>query len=260
MNASSMLNRRHLLGLLAAAPVLSTLPAQAADRGLMNLRVIDRQRGREIPVYRHRNQLWIAGEPGVRYAIELRNSTPERLLGVVSVDGINVITGDTAAASQAGYVVSPWEQTEIAGWRKSEREIAAFHFTSIDRSYATRTGRPDNVGVIGVAVFREQPVQVAPPWQTPEWQDPDRVTPYSSRRSGPAAASPSLGTGHGEREIDRARRTEFERLSDQPDEVISIRYDSHARLVAMGVIPRGRRQRPDPFPGNGRPGFVPDPY
>ena len=33
MNASPMLNRRHLIGLLAAAPVLTTLPVQAADRG-----------------------------------------------------------------------------------------------------------------------------------------------------------------------------------------------------------------------------------
>lgn len=258
MNASPMLNRRHLIGLLAAAPVLTTLPVQAADRGWMDLRVIDRQRGREVPVYQHRGQRWIAGEPGMRYAIELRNRTSERLLGVVSVDGINVISGESAATDQAGYVVRPWDRTEIAGWRKSEREIAAFHFTRISRSYAARTGRPDDVGVIGVAVFRERPVVVTPEWPAPEWQDPDRVTPYSSRRSGPSAAAPSVGTGHGEREFDRARRTEFERLSDRPDEVISIRYDSHDKLVAMGIIRPRRWHRPDPFPGEGR--FVPDPY
>lgn len=258
MNAIPLLRRRHILGLLAAAPALSSLPAHAGDRGLMDVRVIDRQRGREVPVYRHRGQLWIVGEPGMRYAIELRNTAHERLLGVVSVDGINVITGETAASSQSGYVVRPWDRTEIAGWRKSEREIAAFRFTRIERSYAARTGRPDDVGVIGVAVFRERPVHASPPWQTPEWQDPDRVTPYSSRRSGPSAAAPSVGTGHGEREFDRARRTEFERMSDRPDEVISIRYDSHDNLVAMGIIRPRRWHRPDPFPGEGR--FVPDPY
>lgn len=258
MNASPVLNRRRLIGLLTAAPVLASLPAHATEAGLMDLRVIDRHRGNEVPIYRHRGQLWIAGEPGLRYAVELRNRTGERLLGVVSVDGVNVITGQTASTDQAGYVVRPWGSTEITGWRKSEREVAAFHFTRVDRSYAARTGRPDDVGVIGVAVFRERPVYAVPEPQVRPWQDPDRITPYSSRRSGPADAAPSLGTGHGEREIDRARRTEFERLSSSPDEVISIRYDSYDKLVAMGVIRRQRRLRPDPFPGNR--GFVPDPY
>ena len=31
-------------------------------------------------------------------------------------------------------------------------------------------------------------------------------------------------------------------------------------LVAMGVIKPRRKYRPNPFPGDGRPGFVPDPY
>ena len=34
-------------------------------------------------------------------------------------------------------------------------EVAAFYFTQLPDSYAARTDRPDNVGVIGVAVFRE---------------------------------------------------------------------------------------------------------
>lgn len=247
--------RRRLLGLLAAAPALAALPAYAGD-SLIDVRVIDRHRGRELPMYRHRGHWWVVGEPGMRYAVELRNTTSQRLLSVVSVDGVNVITGQTALADQAGYVVRPWDRTEVAGWRKSEREIAAFHFTRSDWSYASRTDRPDDVGVIGVAVFRERPAYTPPP----QWHDPDRMKPYSSRRSGPASAEQSLGTGHGEREVDRARRTEFERLRNEPDEVISIRYDSYENLVAMGVIKPRRKYRPNPFPGDGRPGFVPDPY
>ena len=46
---------------------------------------------------------------------------------------------------------------------------------------------------------------------------------------------------------------DFERATEQPAETIAIRYDSHANLVAMGVI-RDRRRPPRPFPG-----FVPDP-
>jgi hypothetical protein len=41
------------------------------------------------------------------------------------------------------------------------------------------------------------------------------------------------------------------------NEVVSLRYDSHANLVARGVIPdyRSRPYEPRPFPG----GIVPDP-
>lgn len=75
---------------------------------------------------------------------------------VLSVDGVNVISGETAASQQSGYVLGPWEQTEISGWRKSQQEVAQFYFTALPDSYAARTERPDNVGVIGAAVFREK--------------------------------------------------------------------------------------------------------
>ena len=69
---------------------------------------------------------------------------------------------------------------------------------------------------------------------------------------------PQLGTGHGRNETSYARYVQFERESDVPNEVVAIRYDSHANLVALGVIPQPRpvpRHEPDPFPA----AFVPDP-
>jgi hypothetical protein len=65
-----------------------------------------------------------------------------------------------------------------------------------------------------------------------------------------APVQPSIGTGYGRSERNAVRWTEFERATAWPVETIAIRYDSHANLVAMGVIaaPRPPRQ-PDPFPG-----------
>src|SRR5208282_5525302 len=94
--------------------------------------------------------------PGAKYAIEVHNRLGERLLAVTSVDGVNVLSGATAAFDQAGYVFAPGERYEITGWRKSDAEVAAFTFTESPNSYAERTGRPANVGVIGVALFRER--------------------------------------------------------------------------------------------------------
>jgi hypothetical protein len=179
-----------------------------------------------------------------------------------------VITGETAAFHQSGYALAPGQRYEVTGWRKSHREVAVFHFTDLPRSYAARTGRPDDVGVIGVAVFREKAAWSAP---RPPWL-PYGDAPASQGRSAPEAqgksmhrgAEPQLGTGHGERERDRVRSTDFVRRSQRPDEVILIRYDSHANLVARGIAPPPPRRprydpHPRPFPGN-RPGFAPDPY
>jgi hypothetical protein len=64
-----------------------------------------------------------------------------------------------------------------------------------------------------------------------------------------------LGTGHGRSETSPARYTSFERATSQPEEVVSIYYDSYANLVARGVIPSHTWREPQAFPDR----FVPDP-
>ncbi len=272
MNTNTpLLSRRMALGAAAAAALLSTVPAMAMGR-LTDVRVVDRDRDTVVPMYQYRGELWIAGEPGARYGIELRNDSRERLLNVVSVDGVNVITGETASPDQAGYVLDPYQRYDVNGWRKSRKEIAAFEFTSLPRSYAARTGRPDDVGVIGVAVFRERQVSVLPRPPLPPFPPFDRSSPSSpGTKSAPQMQEKSarmgepgtpLGTGHGDRERDRVGETDFERRSDRPDEIIRIRYDSRENLIAMGIIPpdrpRWRDRRPSAVPGANR-GYVPDP-
>jgi len=282
------------LTLLAALALLAIPHAHAVGR-LVDVQVIDRDSGETLSVYRHQGEHWVAGRPGARYAVSVRNATSARLLGVVSVDGVNVVSGETAAPHQTGYVLSPWQQYSVAGWRKSNSEVAAFHFTASSASYAERTGRPAHVGVIGVAVFREKmvppPAAIAPdlapfphtrsqergraeaphelPLTNPHVpQNADRTAPPApaesmamERRMAPASPAPSLGTGHGARERDWISHTTFDRRSHRPDEVVRIRYDSHENLVAMGIIPtRALPPRPNPFPGGVAPGYAPDPF
>ena len=87
----------------------------------------------------------------------------------------------------------------------------------------------------------------------------DRSTSASAAR--PRQAAPHLGTGHGARESAWVSHTRFERRSPRPQEVISIRYDSHENLVAMGVIAPDRRLLPQPqaFPDSASSGYTPDP-
>src|SRR4030095_14544434 len=69
---------------------------------------------------------------------------------------VSVITAETCAQEQRGYVLGRWDSLRSEGWRKSLDEVATFYFTKLADSYAARTGRPHDVGVIGVALFRER--------------------------------------------------------------------------------------------------------
>src|SRR5215468_317274 len=142
-----------------------------------SVEIFDRSEGRLLPVYWHQGRRYVVGKPGNEYAIRVRNGGSGRMLAVMSVDGVNVITGDTASPAQSGYVLSPGESVDIAGWRKSMARTAAFYFTA-------RTGRPDNVGVIGVAIFRERSRPIALEGRRKEAAEP--LSSPAPRESGAA--------------------------------------------------------------------------
>ena len=272
------MKRTLVLSLLLAA-LAGAGPAAALSRApalAVALEIVDRDDGQDLAQYRHRGQAWVAGEPGHRYAVRLRNQGPQRVLVVLSVDGVNAINGQTADTGQAGYVLGPWQVLEVDGWRKSMDAVAQFVFVDPARSYAARTGRPDNVGVIGIAVFGERP----PPAGIARLLDTPPATAKSERQAQPAASArsaeagsdaaagayapyptaPGLGTGHGRIESSPARATAFDRQS-RPIQVTQVRYDTWRGLLAHGVPvtpPQPRRRwgdAPQAFPQ----GFVPDP-
>ncbi len=242
-----------------------------AVRGLADVSIVDRDSGVVLDTHYYHGEYWVAGRPGGRYAIEIHNHLGERMLAVTSVDGVNVVSGETAAWDQNGYVFGPGDRYQITGWRKSDAEVAAFTFTDLANSYAARTGRPANVGVIGVAFFRErQPPTVEQPLVgglNSGRSDAARAAesaPMSPPSASALAAPPpraKLGTGHGEREYSYVDHTEFLRLQKQPNQVIRIHYDSIDNLFAMGIVTRPRPMPPvpDPFPGSRDRHYVPDP-
>ncbi|MFI4879684.1 MAG: hypothetical protein ACHQD6_04380 [Steroidobacterales bacterium] len=263
----------------AALAALATSCDALAVGAIANVTIVDRDNGTTLEAHYFRGEYWVAGAPGARYAIEVRNDSGARLLAVTSVDGVNVLSGATAGWNQGGYVFDPGERYQITGWRKSDAEVAAFTFTAAPNSYAERTGRPANVGVIGVAVFRERPPPMS--YAPPRIADSARARAAASQSTATAgmpadamnapaesslswralAPAPKLGTGHGEREYSYVGHTEFRRLQPEPNEVIRIRYDSLDNLMAMGIVgrPRATPPVPNPFPGSRERNYVPDP-
>lgn len=171
-----------------AALLAATFCAGSAWAGnVIDLQVIGRSHGQPVPVYYHNGKTYVVGAPNERYSVRLINRTNGRIMAVLSVDGVNAITGETASGRQSGYVLGPYESTEVTGWRKSETEVARFYFTRLEDSYAARTDRPNNVGVIGVAAFKEkqQVIAVAPPSPYPApYPAPQSYQPYRANEGG----------------------------------------------------------------------------
>lgn len=230
---------------------------------LVELSVVNYDSSKPYPIFPDAQGLSVVGgDQGQAYRLKVRNLTGGRLLLVTSVDGLNVLSGKEAHPMQGGYIVPAYGEVVIDGWRKSLSEIAKFVFSPPGGSYAAKTGRPSNIGVIGLAVFEERVVAPIP-----------RVTPFTAesalRGASPAgalelksapmamAAAPSLGTGHGERDTSRVTQVEFTRATAEPAEVVRLDYESIAVLEAKGIALRQPvPPRANPFPASQ---FVPDP-
>jgi len=239
--------RRRLLATCGLAVLLNLGCAGAAraDARLVQVDVIDRDDGRPLHVWRDHGRPVVAGRPGARYSLRLVNTTGARVLAVVAIDGVNVISGETASTGQGGYVLEPWQRAEITGWRKSDSEVAAFEFTALPDSYAARTGRPQDVGVIGVAVFREAPqVEVSglrpvrPPWRPlPVPRIEERTEEAAKAATGAPAAAAAAGPGEARDAVaaDRARAPaspESRMAAPQPAERLGTGHGERETSVA----------------------------
>lgn len=291
-NSFSTVARRVLLASLVAGALCGAGGQAQAIGSLADIQIYDRMHNRYLPVHWHEGKAYVVGEPGNEYQIRVANRVGGDVMTVVSVDGVNVVTGETASPEQSGYVFSRRQQYDIKGWRKSLDRTAAFYFTQLPDSYAARTGRPDNVGVIGVAVFRRKPADPPPAISRDDrrWWGPHSSGAGSSRSEAseksatagqpssdmaetrPAAPAdlssgmanrylpspaPALGTGHGRSETSVVRNVAFERATSLPEETITIYYDSRRNLMASGIIPSVPVAAPQPQPFPGR--FVSDP-
>ena len=243
----------------------------------MNGRILDLHvavQGRPLPEYHHDGATWVEGRSGSDYVLRLRNRTGKRVEVVVTVDGINVVNAEEGSAAGTGYVLGPYQTTDIKGFLRDAAHAAAFTFGAGGDAYRTKLGRDAvNLGVIGAAVFEEKPIHidfsvlppkvdihVHPPWLVHPHYLPiytgggfgyrgsttGTPPPGSSEIQcsvgsaqvmdfGGSVKAQSLGTSYG-REVDfSTTTTSFERATDQPAETFTIRYDDAEGLRQRGV-------------------------
>ncbi len=270
-------SRRWLLAasvsLAAAAAILVPDASSAQEKALRRWRPppapnfgairasLEDEDGRPLQTFMHHGQTFVLGRFGERYGIRIVNPLNVRVEAVVTVDGRDVISGKRGDfVDNRGYVIGPGDSVLIDGFRTSMDEVAAFRFVDPSDSYSARRGTPENVGVIGVALFAERTPELVARNDAPRSKAAKPAPSAPSKRS--EGRSQNLGTEFGEARTSRVREVSFQRQSPRnPTRVIGLRYDDATGLEARGIrvfddFRRTDFAEPEPFP-NSR--FAPPP-
>jgi hypothetical protein len=200
--------------------------------------------GRALREHRAFDARYIEALKGKEYAIRLHNPFDVRVAVALSVDGLNTIDArHTTAAAARKWVIDPHETITISGWQTSMAQARRFFFTTEDRSYAQRLGRPDDQGVISAVFFRERaPIRLVPLTQDNSADGTSRQRPAPAGSAAKAdalagrAAEAYAATGIGER-TDHPVEVVHLDLEPLPAATIDIRYEYRAQLVRLGILP-----------------------
>lgn len=224
--------------------------------------------GQSTPLYpspRGDQRLYFQAFKGRNYGVRLTNQTGERVAVLLTVDGLNVISGNRSSQSrnEPMYVLDPWESATIRGWRTSLNEIRRFVFVDEQRSYAERTGQGNgDLGWIRVTTYREAGVRRYKPqtdWNSREDEFGQRqeskaapqseaAPPMAGMRGGDDARAPltnndsAPGTGWGDRRVDTVTETDFRPVATASDRFV-LRYEYAAGLRALGITPYNNGSR-----------------
>jgi hypothetical protein len=119
--------------------------------------------GRACKEYSQHGGTYIEARHGTNYTVKIKNDNPYRVMTVVSVDGLDVVSGKNAAETDTGYIIDAYDSLEIKGYRINDNDCASFIFTSRGKSYVQNIkGDARNCGVIGLRAFREKTLYVSP--------------------------------------------------------------------------------------------------
>jgi hypothetical protein len=224
------------------------------------------------------NRWYLEARAGARYAVRVSNRTGERLGAAVVVDGLNAISGQRESGPGRMYILGPWEETTVRGWRTSLRDVQRFTFVDERTSYAARSGKANGkMGWIEVNVYRERRLHVRRPWLRdwvgrPRAEGPPAATaPEAASPSAPEAAPPAEpddsppadGKAAPSLEGERRNAPYADRQADGsypgtgwgphtddpavlvdfnpepgPADCVTLRYEYAGALRALGILPR----------------------
>lgn len=227
-------------GLLAAVPASAHSPYWEPPGSLVSVSV--EVEGRDVPLYPAPDgsgRFYLEAREGERYGVRIANRTHERLGVVLTVDGLNAISGGLDRGVGRMYVLNAWDSASIKGWRTSLDDIRRFTFVDERASYAARAGKANSkMGWIEVAVYRERPrpwvYQPGPVYRTDPYEE-------SGARDQAGERSADAGEKESSSEADRAAKADRADGRDRP----SARAEAPMKAPPSTVPPAGG------YPGTG---------
>ena len=150
---------------------------------------------------------------GQNYSVLLHNNTSRRVAVLLAVDGINAVNGERThqGNDEAMYVLGPWENATIRGWRTNLDEVRRFVFVDEARSYAARTDQANgDMGWLRVLTFKEKSAwNVFDPRQNRDWRSkddrseqgavPEPMAPQASKPGRPEQAPRAMAGNEADR-------------------------------------------------------------
>ena len=207
--------------------------------------------------YPARGRIYVEADEGEEYALRLSNPLPVRVAVALAVDGLNTIDARRTSARDASkWVIPPYGSITVSGWQMSSTRARRFYFTNERDSYANRTGRPTDLGVITAVFFRERRghSELVPPPRPLGSRPRDNVSKDESKRRGqndaPAAraesgsgrvAAPTVNDDYAATGIGRSVNNDVWSvqmdLERTPAAEVTIRYEYRDALTRLGVLP-----------------------
>lgn len=188
--------------------------------GMFELEVIIH--GRPAREYLREAKTFIEGRRGTEFNIRVRNNSHRRACVVLSVDGLSVMNGKIASKEDGAYIINSHQYVDVPGWRLDNKDVAKFYFADLPNSYASQMDKPQNIGVIGGAIFYER---------MPDFM----LYSISPASKGSSDTTRGLGTGFGGRAQHRVVEVSFDR-EFSPTAVMELRYGDKAELESIGIV------------------------
>ena len=191
---------------------------------------------REFGAYNTRTfKKYLEARNSETYSILIRNHLPERIGVVIAVDGRNIITGEKSmlGSNEMMYIIGPYGQARLEGWRTSDDMVNRFYFTSSADSYSVKTfGDTSAMGVIAVAVFREKE---RPAVLFEQRSSGHAAAPSAPRSESKQAQKDEAGTGFGNEHYSPVTKVDFE-PERYPFEKTLIRYAWREELCRKRIL------------------------
>lgn len=241
--------------------------------------------GSEITEFTKDGLTFVEGRKGSEYKIKVYNPTSSKIKVILSVDGIDIISGKRADQSSQWYVINAYSTQIIDGWRINNDQVRKFFFNAAKGSYNAKTGNDTrNLGVIGLMAFKEKVYVPTVLWNyipnghyysgyyggtttfglsdsyssgivncsgaIGSTQTATEVKTSMNLSNGTTLCAATVGTGMGKKKESKVQTVNME-FESSPFVTLALYYKTRKELEALGIVvaPVKSTTLPSPFAG-----------